>query len=123
MDKTAQLEALVTHFANGNKAKFAGRLGVKPQTISTWMNRNTFDVYLVYAKCDGVSADWLLTGEGSMMRDSTPIPPEPAEHHTEKCDVACVEQMREEIAQLNRDKMQLLEEVVHLQKQLIDKLR
>ena len=67
MDKTAQLEALVTHFANGNKAKFAGRLGVKPQTISTWMNRNTFDVYLVYAKCDGVSADWLLTGEGSMM--------------------------------------------------------
>lgn len=87
------------------------------------MNRNTFDVYLVYAKCDGVSADWLLTGEGSMMRDSTPIPPEPAEHHTEKCDVACVEQMREEIAQLNRDKMQLLEEVVHLQKQLIDKLK
>ena len=68
MDKTSMLEAIISYYTEGNKAKFACLLGVSPQTISAWGTRNTFDSELIYTKCIGISADWLLTGEGSMLR-------------------------------------------------------
>lgn len=34
------------------------------------MARNTFDIELIYAKCEDLDANWLLTGEGSMFRSS-----------------------------------------------------
>ena len=68
MEKKAIIEALISHYSNGNKAKFANLLEVTPQTISTWISRNTFDIDRVFAKCEDVSADWLLTGEGNMLK-------------------------------------------------------
>lgn len=32
------------------------------------MARNTFDIELIYAKCENLDANWLLSGEGSMYR-------------------------------------------------------
>jgi len=49
---------------------FARMVGVKPQTINTWEDRNSFDTDLLYSKCEGVSGDWLLSGEGEMMKSS-----------------------------------------------------
>ena len=66
---------LISHFDDGNKARFAKRLGVRPQTINTWESRETFDIELIYSKCEGVSGDWLLSGEGKMMRASRIIDP------------------------------------------------
>lgn len=63
------LEAILSHYTNGNKAKFANILGVSPQTISAWVARSTFDSELIYTKCSDISADWLLTGEGAMLKD------------------------------------------------------
>lgn len=63
------LEAILSHYTNGNKAKFANILGVSPQTISAWVARSTFDSELIYTKCSDISADWLLTGEGNMLKD------------------------------------------------------
>ena len=71
MVKSEILEALIFHFCEGNKAKFAAKLGVKPQTINTWINRNTFDIDLVYSKCEHVSGDWLLTGNGEMLKSTS----------------------------------------------------
>lgn len=68
MDKKGIIEALVSHYSGGNKRQFAAKLGCTPQTISTWISRNTFDIDLVFAKCEGISAEWLLTGEGSMLK-------------------------------------------------------
>lgn len=68
MDKSTMLECLINYYTNGNKAAFAAMIGVKPQTISAWISRNTFDNEQIYAKCNDVSADWLLTGEGEMIR-------------------------------------------------------
>ena len=67
MDKKTMLEALISHFTNGNKAQFAKLLGVSPQTISAWIARNTFDSELIYAKCRYINPSWLLTGQGNML--------------------------------------------------------
>lgn len=76
MDKRSMLDAMIAHYTGGNKAKFAGLLGVSAQTISAWGARNTFDIELIYTKCIGISPDWLLTGEGSMLRaDGVSTPP------------------------------------------------
>ena len=71
MDKKAMVNALIGHFTEGNKAQFAKMLGVSPQTISAWLARNTFDSELIYTKCRYLNADWLLTGEGEMLKTST----------------------------------------------------
>ena len=72
MDKKAMVEALIAHFTDGNKAQFAKVLGVSPQTISAWIARNTFDSELIYTKCRYINPAWLLTGEGQMLKSSTP---------------------------------------------------
>ncbi|WP_302992836.1 LexA family transcriptional regulator [Bacteroides clarus] len=77
MDKKGMLDAMVTHYTSGNKAKFAQLLGVSAQTISAWGARNTFDSELIYTKCIGLSPDWLLTGEGAMLRTNDVATPEP----------------------------------------------
>ena len=58
---------LIDYYADGNKAKFARLLGIAPQTITTWLMRDTFNNEIVYAKCIGISSDWLLTGKGQMV--------------------------------------------------------
>ena len=67
MDKNERLERLVEYYGNGNKSHFAKILGVKAQTINTWLSRNTYDTELIFAKCDNINASWLLTGEGNML--------------------------------------------------------
>ena len=67
MNKKSMLEALISHFTNGNKAQFSKLLGVSPQTISAWIARNTFDSELIYAKCRYIDPSWLLTGQGDML--------------------------------------------------------
>lgn len=68
MKKTEMVESLINFYEGGNKSQFAKRLGLRPQTISSWVKRGSLDAEIVYAKCEGVSADWLLSCEGEMLR-------------------------------------------------------
>lgn len=70
MEKAEMIKRLIDYYTEGNKSKFAILLGIRPQTINSWEARNTFDAELIYAKCENVSGDWLLSGNGDMLRNS-----------------------------------------------------
>lgn len=70
MGKKERLLELIEHFSGGNKSEFGRLIGVSPQAISTWLNRNTFDVDTIYSKCVNLSPEWLLTGKGEMLKNN-----------------------------------------------------
>ncbi len=74
MDKKNRLEAIIKHYSNGKPSIFATYLGVAPSTISSWLSRNTIDYDLIFAKCENISPEWLLTGEGEMLRPEQSTP-------------------------------------------------
>ena len=67
MERKDMLLAVINHFCGGNKAKFAQKLGVTPQALNSCFKRNSYDAALIYAKCEGISPAWLLSGEGPML--------------------------------------------------------
>lgn len=102
MDKRVMLEQLINYYTDGNKTRFAEQIGVKPQTINSWLTRNSYDAELIYSKCVNVSADWLLSGEGSMIKNEI--------NHTISDD-----DLKEELIKL-RAENDVLRELVGLQK-------
>jgi len=68
MNKKERLELLIARFCGGNKARFASAVGISPQALSHWFTRNTFDAEAIYNAFDDVSGDWLLSGEGEMLK-------------------------------------------------------
>lgn len=69
IDKSLILNRIKTHLGFTKESDFARFLGIKPQTLSTWHSRNTFDIELLYAKCEFIDANWLITGQGSMLKN------------------------------------------------------
>ena len=47
---------------------FARYLGIKPQALSNWYARNTLDLHILSDKFPEIDGNWLLTGEGSMLK-------------------------------------------------------
>lgn len=68
MTKTNRLNKLIAYYAEGKPGLFAKKIGVAASTISSWLARDTIDYNLIFAKCEGVSSEWLLTGEGPMLK-------------------------------------------------------
>ncbi|MRI64010.1 hypothetical protein EDM00_08420 [Ornithobacterium rhinotracheale] len=67
-DKSLILNKIKLHLNFNSDTEFAKFLGVKPQVLSNWRARNTFDTELIYTKCEDIDANWLLTGEGEMLK-------------------------------------------------------
>lgn len=68
MTKKERLEAIIDHYSDGKPSVFAKLIGVAPSTISSWLSRDTMDYDLLFAKCERLSSEWLLTGQGNMMK-------------------------------------------------------
>lgn len=72
----AVLERLMTVFSVDSDSELARRLDVNRQTLGSWRSRQT----IPYALCvsvsesEGISLDWLLTGEGAMLRGVSASP-------------------------------------------------
>ncbi|WPC10772.1 helix-turn-helix domain-containing protein [Riemerella anatipestifer] len=68
IDKSLILKKIKEVYDFKSDTEFANFLGVKPQTISSWHSRNTFDTDLIYSKCVNINADFLLSGEGEVLK-------------------------------------------------------
>lgn len=77
INKAGVLDRIKSYYGLKNNAKLASFLGIAPTTISSWYARDSFDLDIIYSKCVDVSFDWLLTGEGAMLRTNDVSTPEP----------------------------------------------
>ena len=71
MNKKERLEAIIKHYSDGKPSVFAKLIGVAPSTKSSWQSRDTLDYDLLFAKCENISSEWLLTGRGEMINIQT----------------------------------------------------
>lgn len=73
MDNETLIDTLVNVYSDGNNKDFARMLGVSSQTISNWKRSERHpDLRLIYTKCENLSGDWLLSGEGDIFRTPDP---------------------------------------------------
>ncbi|WP_413533674.1 LexA family transcriptional regulator [Empedobacter brevis] len=68
IDKRFILNTIKELYGFSTDTEFAKFLGIKPQTLSSWYSRNTFDIDLLYAKCVLVSGEFLLTGDKNFLK-------------------------------------------------------
>jgi hypothetical protein len=73
MNKTHIINKVIEYYKFTSNAEFARFLGVKPQVLSNWKARNTFDIELLSSKCLDINPDWLLHGKGPMKRADNKI--------------------------------------------------
>jgi hypothetical protein len=78
MDKTLIINSIIEHYKFKSDTEFARYLGITPQVLSNWKARNTYDAQLIYTKCLEINPEWLLTGNGHMVKtlDDTKVLPE-----------------------------------------------
>ena len=71
MEKKEMLEQMIAYFCGGNKAAFAAKVGISPQALSMWLTRNSYDAEAIYNSLDDISAEWLLSGKGEMLKSDS----------------------------------------------------
>lgn len=71
LDKPLVLDRIKEYYKLKGNAELARFLGVAPNTITNWYGRKTFDIDVIYTKCVGIDMNWLLTGEGNMIREES----------------------------------------------------
>ena len=77
---------LIENKANNNKKKFAEMIGFAPQVVSNIVSgrksKPSFDVLnAIKTSFDDVFSDWLLTGEGEMLKNEIKIPNKKTENN------------------------------------------
>ncbi len=68
MDKRLIIREIKNYLNIEKDKDFAKYLGIKTTTLSMWYKRNSYDIELLFKKCEFVNAEWLLTGRGNMLK-------------------------------------------------------
>ncbi|MDK2909677.1 MAG: repressor LexA [Bacteroidales bacterium] len=78
MSKKRNIEMILNkikeHYGFKTNTEFAAFLGIAPTTLSSWYARQSVDYDLLYSKCVEIDGNWLLTGEGPMLREKGEAP-------------------------------------------------
>lgn len=69
MDKSLILNNIKAHLNIRYDKDFADFLGIKTTTLAMWHKRNIYDIELLFNKCEFLSAEFLLTGKGLMIKN------------------------------------------------------
>ncbi len=73
MDKRLILNEIKLHYKFKTDSEFARFLGVNSQNIRNWYNRNNYNANLLIDKCQDISPQFIITGEGEMLRENEQI--------------------------------------------------
>ncbi len=73
IDKTLILNKIKEKENISTNKAFAEFLEIKPTTLAMWYKRNTFDIELIFKKCEYLNAEWLLTGKGNMLKEEKEV--------------------------------------------------
>lgn len=72
-DKSLILRRIKNHYGFKSKEEFADFLDIKPNTLYSWYARGSFKAEILNAKCQEISASWIATGEGAMLRKDAEV--------------------------------------------------
>jgi len=64
LTKEERITLLIEH--SGGKTKFGVRLGMSPQSVSSWLKRGTYDSDALALAFPEISSEWILRGTGPM---------------------------------------------------------
>lgn len=65
------LEAIMAYKGYKSSKAFADALGISPASLSKWLSRNYLDVEKVHEVFPELSVEWLVTGKGEMLKQTT----------------------------------------------------
>ena len=71
MDKLQMLNDIREYLNIKTTVGFAQYLDITTPNMYTWFKRGTFDEKVILAKCPEISAEWLLTGNGEMLKENS----------------------------------------------------
>lgn len=109
LEKSLILDRIKKAYTLKSNAKLASFLGIPPTTLSSWYSRNTFDLDLIYEKCVEINLNWLLTGEGEMLRSEEK--PEHAQHIQSKLDDSILYNIVQSLQEEKKEKEQKIEKL------------
>jgi len=68
IDKILILNKIKSHYGFNTDADFARFLDIKPNTLSNWYIRNTFDPERIFTKCEDIDGNFIISGEEPMLK-------------------------------------------------------
>lgn len=68
IDSNQILDRAKIAFNISSDVQLADMLGIGKSTLSNWRSRNSIDYAALFAKCERINIDWLITGEGEMLK-------------------------------------------------------
>lgn len=72
MGKELILNKIKAHLGFDKNTDFANYLGISPQALSNWYSRGTYDIELLYTKCEDFNTQFLITGTGPALKADLP---------------------------------------------------
>jgi len=73
MNKELIIKEIKKHLGITRDGDFAEFLGINQNTLSSWKSRDSINYELIISKCQDIDANWLITGEGSMLKGTETI--------------------------------------------------
>lgn len=87
-NRIIRLRQVIAHYALGNQSEFARSLGKRQSVVSSWFIRGSFNASLILARYPEIDANWLLHGEGEMLKHDNQ--PDDTHNATTSPDVAAL---------------------------------
>lgn len=69
MDKSLILNRVKLFYNFSTDVELADFIGISKSTLSNWYKRNSLDYDLLFSKCEQINKNWLISGEGSMLKE------------------------------------------------------